>query len=72
MSDLADADRKAVQERIDAGQTMEAATEEFLTEEYFAAHPDIQNKKKQDKLRAIVANADEEDNPILVLLKLRK
>ena len=35
MSDLADADRKAVQERIDAGQTMEAATEEFLTEEYF-------------------------------------
>ena len=45
---------------------------EILTEEYFAAHPDIQNKKKQDKLRAIVANADEEDNPILVLLKLRK
>ena len=35
MSDLADADRKAVQERIDAGQTMEAATEEFLTGEYF-------------------------------------
>ena len=35
MSYLADADRKAVQERIDAGQTMEAATEEFLTEEYF-------------------------------------
>ena len=35
MSDLAGADRKAVQERIDAGQTMEAATEEFLTEEYF-------------------------------------
>ena len=35
MSDLADADRKAVQERIAAGQTMEAATEEFLTEEYF-------------------------------------
>ena len=35
MSDLADADRKAVQERIDAGQTMEAATEEFQTEEYF-------------------------------------
>ena len=45
---------------------------EILTEEYFAAHPDIQNKKKLDKLRAIVANADEEDNPILVLLKLRK
>ena len=35
MSDLADADRKAVQERIDAGQTMEEATEEFLTDEYF-------------------------------------
>ena len=28
--------------------------------------------KKEDKLRAIVVNADEEDNPILVLLKLRK
>lgn len=35
MSDLADADRKVVQERIDAGQTMEEATEEFLTGEYF-------------------------------------
>ena len=45
---------------------------EILTEGYFAAHLDILNKKKQDELRAIVANADEEDNPILVLLKLRK
>ena len=45
---------------------------EILTEEYLDAHPDILNKKKQDELRAIVANADEEDNPILVLLKLRK
>ena len=35
MSDLADADRKIVQERIDAGQTMEEAAEEFLTDEYF-------------------------------------
>ena len=45
---------------------------EILTEGYFAAHLDILNKNKQDELRAIVANADEEDNPILVLLKLRK
>lgn len=45
---------------------------ELLTEEYFVAHSNILDKKKQDELKAIIAKADEEANPILVLLKLKK
>lgn len=49
-----------------------ADMKECLTEEYFAAHSEVLNKKKQEELKSIVANADEEDNPVLVLLKIKK
>lgn len=49
-----------------------AYMKECLTEEYFAAHSEVLNKKKQEELKSIVANADEEDNPVLVLLKIKK
>lgn len=35
MSDLADSDRQTVEERISEGQSMEEATEEFVSDEYF-------------------------------------
>ena len=35
MSDLATADRAVVEERMAGGETLEAATADFLTDEYF-------------------------------------
>lgn len=35
MSDIADADRQTVQERINEGQSMEEATADFISDEYF-------------------------------------
>lgn len=35
MSDMAEADRKVVEEKISQGESMEEATKEFLTDEYF-------------------------------------
>ena len=35
MSDIADADRQTVQERINEGQSMEEAVADFISDEYF-------------------------------------
>ncbi|MDL2265615.1 6-bladed beta-propeller [Parabacteroides sp. OttesenSCG-928-G21] len=43
---------------------------EFLTEEYFAAH-EIKDPAAHQKLKELVQKMDEEDNPVIVIGKLR-
>jgi hypothetical protein len=43
---------------------------EFLTESYFAAH-EIKNPQAHQKLRELLNNLDEEDNPVIVIAKLK-
>ncbi len=44
---------------------------ELLTEEYFAAHP-AKDPAAHARLRALVENLEETDNPVIVIAKLKK
>ena len=43
----------------------------LLTDEYFAKRTDVQNKEQQVKLKELVRTINEEDNQILILMKLK-
>jgi len=43
---------------------------EILTEEYFAAH-EIKNPQAHQRLKELLKNLDEEDNPVIVIAKLK-
>ena len=55
-------------ELIDVWQSYEM--KELLTEEYFAAH-EIKNPQAHQKLKELLKNLDEEDNPVIVIAKLK-
>ena len=55
-------------ELIDIWQSYEM--KELLTEEYFATH-EIKNPQAHQKLKELLKNLDEEDNPVIVIAKLK-
>jgi hypothetical protein len=44
---------------------------ELLTEEYFAAHP-AKNPAAHERLRTLLKDLDETDNPVIVIAKLKE
>jgi len=56
-------------ELVDVWQAYEM--KEILTEKYFAAHK-INNPQAHQKLKALLTNLDWEDNPVIVIGKLKK
>ena len=53
---------------VDVWQAYEM--KEILTEEYFAAH-EIKHPQAHQKLKELLKNLDEEDNPVIVIAKLK-
>ena len=47
------------------------AMKTLLTDEYFASHKDVLDKAAQEKLKALVKNLNEEDDQILMLMKVK-
>ena len=44
----------------------------ILTDSYFAKRTNVANKAQQEELKKLVASLNEEDNPVLILMKLKE
>ena len=47
------------------------AMKTLLTDKHFASRKDVLDKAAQEKLKALVKNLNDEDDPVLMLMKVR-